>query len=246
MSVPPNEGSAVLQHPIVSVSVEWRRDLLRIALERQALRFGQFTLKSGRRSPYFFNSGRFDDGASFSALCAAYAQGIVEAVTSGALPEFDVLYGPAYKGIPLVAGVTMCLAREHNQNYSFIYNRKEAKTHGEGGTIVGMTVDTLVSQRVLLIDDVLTAGTAVGEAIGALSTYAVVNGVAPPPTVVGVVIALDRQETAGPQQPTTAAKCDAVATAASTAVTCTAATSAASTAAATAATAAVATAAATA
>eukprot|EP01071_Lankesteria_metandrocarpae_P002384 Lankesteria_metandrocarpae@DN2284_c0_g1_i1.p1 len=95
MSVPPNEGSAVLQHPIVSVSVEWRRDLLRIALERQALRFGQFTLKSGRRSPYFFNSGRFDDGASFSALCAAYAQGIVEAVTSGALPEFDVLYGPA-------------------------------------------------------------------------------------------------------------------------------------------------------
>ena len=145
---------------------------LNLALGRNALRFGQFTLKSGRVSPYFFNAGSFDDGASLAVLGQCYAATIV----ASGLP-FDMLFGPAYKGIPLVAATAAALYTHHGLNAPFAFNRKEAKTHGEGGAIVGRPL----AGRVLIIDDVITAGTAIRESIELIRAA-------------GVALALDRQE----------------------------------------------------
>ncbi|MFM1886877.1 MAG: hypothetical protein RL026_2034 [Pseudomonadota bacterium] len=154
-----------------------QRTFLELALQRQALRFGSFTLKSGRTSPYFFNAGAFDDGASLDVLGSAYAATIA---ASGL--QADLLFGPAYKGIPLVAATAAALYREHGRNLPFAFNRKEAKSHGEGGHLVGRKL----AGRVLIIDDVITAGTAIRESIEIIRAA----GAEP----AGVVLALDRQE----------------------------------------------------
>jgi orotate phosphoribosyltransferase len=156
---------------------EYQNEFIRLALARNALRFGEFTLKSGRVSPYFFNAGAFDDGASLAVLGRSYAA----AITDSGL-EFDMLFGPAYKGIPLVATAAAALFTQHGRNLPFAYNRKEAKTHGEGGTIVGRPL----AGRVLIIDDVITAGTAIRESIE------IIRGAGAVPA--GVALALDRQE----------------------------------------------------
>ena len=148
-----------------------------LALRKGNLRFGSFTLKSGRISPYFFNAGGFDDGASLGELAACYAGAIVE---SGI--EFDMLFGPAYKGIPLAAATAVALHQVHSRNVPYAYNRKEAKDHGEGGTIVGAPL----AGRVLIIDDVISAGTSVRESIGIIDAAGARSA--------GIAIALDRQE----------------------------------------------------
>jgi len=155
----------------------YQKEFIQLALAREALRFGEFTLKSGRTSPYFFNAGAFDDGASLAILGRAYAQAIVR---SGL--EFDMLFGPAYKGIPLAAATAASLYALHGRNLPFAFNRKEAKDHGEGGTIVGRRL----AGRVLIIDDVITAGTAIRESIGIIRAAGA--------TPAGVALALDRQE----------------------------------------------------
>ncbi len=124
-------------------------EFIRLALARNALRFGQFTLKSGRVSPYFFNAGSFDDGASLAVLGRCYAAAIARSGLA-----FDMLFGPAYKGIPLVAATAAALYADHGRNLPWAFNRKEAKTHGEGGSIVGRPL----AGRVLIVDDVITAG----------------------------------------------------------------------------------------
>lgn len=153
------------------------QDFVQFAIESGVLRFGEFKTKAGRMSPYFFNAGLFDDGAKLGRLAQFYARALL---ASGI--EFDVLFGPAYKGIPLGAAVAVELARL-GVNKPFAYNRKEAKDHGEGGTLVGAALD---GRRVLVVDDVLTAGTAVREA---LELIRAAGGIA-----AGVAIALDRQE----------------------------------------------------
>jgi len=140
------------------------------------LRFGQFRTKAGRLSPYFFNAGLFDDGASFGSLCDFYARAILAAGI-----DFDVMFGPAYKGIPLVAGTALKLA-EKGRNAPFCFNRKEAKDHGEGGTLIGAPL----AGRVLILDDVISAGTSVRESVD------IIRGAGAEPA--GVVIALDRME----------------------------------------------------
>ncbi len=154
------------------------QDFVRFALEAGVLRFGEFKTKAGRLSPYFFNAGLFDDGAKLGRLAGFYARRLIE---SGI--EFDMLFGPAYKGIPLAAAVAIELARL-GRNVPFAYNRKEAKDHGEGGTLVGAPV----RGRVLIVDDVMSAGTSVRESIAMIAAA----GAAP----AGVAIALDRQEKA--------------------------------------------------
>ncbi|TCW39991.1 orotate phosphoribosyltransferase [Marichromatium gracile] len=156
---------------------DYQRDLLDFATSIGALRFGEFTLKSGRQSPYFFNAGLFDTGVRLARLGEAFAQRIVDAGV-----EFDVLYGPAYKGIPLAATTAIALATKHDRDQPYAFNRKEAKDHGEGGTIVGSPL----RGRVLIIDDVITAGTSVRESVEIIRAA----GAEP----AGVVIALDRQE----------------------------------------------------
>lgn len=156
---------------------DYQQEFIRLALSRNALRFGEFTLKSGRVSPYFFNAGSFDDGASLSVLGRCYAAAIV---ASGL--QFDMLFGPAYKGIPLVAATAAALHAEHGRNLPYAFNRKEAKSHGEGGSIVGRAL----SGRVLIIDDVITAGTAIRESIEIIRAAGA--------TPAGVALALDRQE----------------------------------------------------
>lgn len=151
---------------------------LQLALDADALRFGEFTLKSGRVSPYFFNAGRFDSGAALATLAGCYADAI-EAAGIG----FDVLFGPAYKGIPLATALACEYARR-GRDVPVAFNRKEAKAHGEGGTLIGAPLD---GRRVLVVDDVITAGTAVGEALAHITAA---GG-----TPAGIVIALDRQET---------------------------------------------------
>jgi orotate phosphoribosyltransferase len=151
------------------------------AVQSQVLRFGEFKTKAGRLSPYFFNAGLFDDGAKLGRLAQFYAQRLIDA----GLP-FDMLFGPAYKGITLAAAVSIELARL-GHNKPFAYNRKEAKDHGEGGTLVGAPV----KGRVLIIDDVISAGTSVRESIDMISRAGA--------TPCGVVIALDRQEKATSQ-----------------------------------------------
>jgi len=148
-----------------------------LALRKGNLRFGSFTLKSGRVSPYFFNAGGFDDGASLAELADCYADAIVES-----LLEFDMLFGPAYKGIPLAAATAIALNARHGRNVPYAFNRKEAKDHGEGGTIVGAPLEG----SVLVIDDVISAGTSMRESIGII-------GAAEAKTA-GITIALDRQE----------------------------------------------------
>jgi orotate phosphoribosyltransferase len=146
-------------------------------LAKQVLRFGDFTLKSGRTSPYFFNAGLINDGGSLARLGACYAQAIVEAGVA-----FDMFFGPAYKGIPLATATAVAFADRHRRNVPIAYNRKEAKAHGEGGNLIGAPLDG----QVLIVDDVLTAGTAVRESIGIIKAA----GARP----AGVVLALDRQE----------------------------------------------------
>ncbi|HEB96829.1 MAG TPA: orotate phosphoribosyltransferase [Sedimenticola thiotaurini] len=156
---------------------EYQREFLDFALEVGVLKFGEFTLKSGRVSPYFFNAGLFNTGASLARLGRYYARTIVDSGIA-----FDVLFGPAYKGIPLAAVTAAALFEHHGIDVPYAFNRKEAKDHGEGGSIVGHAL----TGRVLIIDDVITAGTAVREAMEIIGA----NGAAP----AGVVIALDRQE----------------------------------------------------
>jgi orotate phosphoribosyltransferase len=131
---------------------DYQRQFLNLALARQALRFGEFTLKSGRVSPYFFNAGLFSDGASIAILGSCYAAALVH---SGL--QFELLFGPAYKGIPLVTATAMALAEHHQRNVPWAFNRKEAKDHGESGLVVGSPV----AGRVAIVDDVITAGTAI-------------------------------------------------------------------------------------
>lgn len=155
----------------------YQRDFLEFTARIGALRFGDFTLKSGRRSPYFFNTGLFDSGDRLACLARAYAA-CIDASGLG----FDVLFGPAYKGIPLAAATSMTLASELGRDIPYVFNRKEAKDHGEGGAIVGRPL----AGRVLIIDDVITAGTSVRESV------AIIRHAGAEPA--GVVIALDRQE----------------------------------------------------
>jgi len=155
----------------------YKQKFFELALAKGILRFGSFTLKSGRVSPYFFNAGGFDDGASLAELCSCYAA----AITASGL-GFDMLFGPAYKGIPLAAGTAMALHLDHARSVPFAYNRKETKDHGEGGSLVGAPLHG----RVLIVDDVISAGTSVRESIALIEEAGAV--------VAGVAIALDRQE----------------------------------------------------
>lgn len=154
----------------------FRQDFIRFVIERQVLRFGEFQTKAGRQSPYFFNSGLFNDGAALRELCQFYAQALLASRI-----EFDMLFGPAYKGIPLAAGAAIALA-EQGRNVPYCFNRKEAKDHGEGG----MTVGAALRGRVLIIDDVISAGTSVRESLE------IIRAADAEPC--GVVIALDRME----------------------------------------------------
>ncbi len=154
-----------------------QRAFLELAVARNVLRFGQFTLKSGRVSPYFFNAGLFDSGAALATLGVAYADA---AVRSGL--AFDMLFGPAYKGIVLAAVTATALAQQHGRDLPFAYDRKEAKDHGEGGVLVGASL----RGRVLIVDDVITAGTAIRQSI------ALIRAAGAEPA--GVLLALDREE----------------------------------------------------
>jgi len=156
--------------------VDFSRDFIEFACDRKVLRFGEFKTKAGRLSPYFFNAGLFNDGDSLARLCGFYAR----AILSAAIP-FDMLFGPAYKGIPLVAGTAITLA-QMGRNLPYCFNRKEAKDHGEGGMLIGAAP----AGRVLIIDDVISAGTSVGESVSVIKAAGA--------TPAGVVIALDRME----------------------------------------------------
>jgi orotate phosphoribosyltransferase len=156
---------------------DYQRAFLDLAQEAGVLRFGEFKLKSGRISPYFFNAGLFNTGASLARLGRFYAQAIVD---SGL--KFDLLFGPAYKGIPLAAVTAAALYDQHNRDLPYAFNRKESKDHGEGGAIVGHEL----AGRIAIIDDVITAGTAIRESVAIIRAQGA--------TPAGVVIALDRQE----------------------------------------------------
>ena len=156
---------------------DYKQAFIALALARGALKFGSFTLKSGRESPYFFNAGLFNTGAALAELGDCYADTIAAAGL-----EFDVLFGPAYKGIPLATATAVALAARHDRDVPWVFNRKEAKDHGEGGNLVGAPL----AGRVLVIDDVITAGTAIRESID------IIHAAGGEPC--GVVLALDRQE----------------------------------------------------
>jgi orotate phosphoribosyltransferase len=156
---------------------DYQQEFVDFALQQGVLRFGEFTLKSGRVSPYFFNAGLFNTGESLSRLGKYYAQAIVDSGIA-----FDVLFGPAYKGIPLAAATVVALADYHDRDIPYCFNRKEAKDHGEGGNLVGAPLEG----RVLIIDDVITAGTAIREAMDIIEANQA--------KAVGVAIALDRME----------------------------------------------------
>lgn len=153
------------------------QDFVRFAVDQGALRFGEFTLKSGRISPYFFNAGQFQTGAALSALGGFYARTLIQAGIG-----FDMLFGPAYKGIPLVTATAIALARDLDRDVPWAFNRKEAKDHGEGGSLVGAPL----AGRVVIVDDVITAGTAVRESVTLIRQAGA--------TPVAVLICLDRQE----------------------------------------------------
>jgi orotate phosphoribosyltransferase len=164
-------------HHLSSDVKSYQREFLDLALRKNALRFGEFTLKSGRVSPYFFNAGLFDSGAALDMLGRAYAQA---ALDSGI--AFDMLFGPAYKGIALATTAAVALARDRARDVPLAFNRKEAKDHGEGGTLIGAPL----KGRVLIVDDVISAGTAIRESLALIRSHGA--------TTAGVLIALDRQE----------------------------------------------------
>lgn len=155
----------------------YQKAFIEFTLSLNVLRFGEFTLKSGRTSPYFFNAGLFNSGQSLARLGRFYAEAIIASEL-----DYDLMFGPAYKGIPLAAATTVALAEHHQQDVPYCFNRKEAKDHGEGGTIVGAPL----AGRVLIIDDVITAGTAIRESMQIIEQA---NA-----TPAGIIIALDRQE----------------------------------------------------
>lgn len=156
---------------------DYQRDFIQFAVDRGVLKFGQFTLKSGRTSPYFFNAGLFNTGGDLAKLGQFYAQALVNANI-----DFDVLFGPAYKGIPIATTTAVALADKHGVDTPYCFNRKEAKTHGEGGNLVGSALEG----KVMLVDDVITAGTAIRESMQLIEA----NNA----NLAGVLIALDRQE----------------------------------------------------
>lgn len=155
----------------------FQRAFIESALAHQVLKFGEFTLKSGRQSPYFFNAGLFNTGRALAQLGRCFADAIVHSDV-----QFDVLFGPAYKGIPIASATAMALADQHDRNVPWCFNRKEAKDHGEGGSLVGAPLQG----QVLVVDDVITAGTAIREVMTLIDHS--------PATLGGVVVALDRQE----------------------------------------------------
>jgi orotate phosphoribosyltransferase len=156
---------------------DYQRAFIEFALERQVLKFGQFELKSGRISPYFFNAGLFNTGQDLAKLGQYYAQALMAANI-----DYDVLFGPAYKGIPIATTTAVALADKHNVDVPYCFNRKEAKKHGEGGNLVGSPL----SGRIMLVDDVITAGTAIRESMQLIEQNKA--------QLAGVLIALDRQE----------------------------------------------------
>jgi orotate phosphoribosyltransferase len=166
---------------------DYQREFLSFAIDTDVLRFGEFTLKSGRHSPYFFNAGAFSTGRGLSRLGQFYAAALE---TSGL--EVDMLFGPAYKGIPLAACTAIALAERHDRDLPFAFNRKEAKDHGEGGSIVGSPL----RGRVLIVDDVITAGTSVRESVAIIRAAGA--------TPAGVLIALDRRERGSGARPAAA------------------------------------------
>ncbi len=155
----------------------YQREFIEFALEKQVLKFGEFTLKSGRKSPYFFNAGLFNTGRDLARLGRFYAAALVD---SGI--EFDVLFGPAYKGIPIATTTAVALADHHDVDTPYCFNRKEAKDHGEGGNLVGSKLEG----RVMLVDDVITAGTAIRESMELIQANKA--------DLAGVLVAIDRQE----------------------------------------------------
>ncbi|WP_318482431.1 orotate phosphoribosyltransferase [Photobacterium leiognathi] len=155
----------------------YQRQFIEFALEKGVLKFGEFTLKSGRKSPYFFNAGLFNTGRDLARLGRFYAEALVDAKI-----EFDVLFGPAYKGIPIATTTAVALADHHDVDMPYCFNRKEAKNHGEGGNLVGSALEG----RIMLVDDVITAGTAIRESMEIIKA----NGA----DLAGVLVAIDRQE----------------------------------------------------
>ncbi|MDH6026997.1 orotate phosphoribosyltransferase [Vibrio splendidus] len=155
----------------------YQREFIEFALEKEVLKFGEFTLKSGRKSPYFFNAGLFNTGRDLARLGRFYAAALAD---SGI--EFDVLFGPAYKGIPIATTTAVALADHHDVDTPYCFNRKEAKSHGEGGNLVGSELEG----RIMLVDDVITAGTAIRESMEIIQA----NGA----DLAGVLVAIDRQE----------------------------------------------------
>jgi orotate phosphoribosyltransferase len=156
---------------------DYQRDFIEFALARNVLKFGQFTLKSGRTSPYFFNAGLFNTGGDLAKLGQFYAQALQRSAI-----KFDVLFGPAYKGIPIATTTAVALADKHGVDKPYCFNRKETKTHGEGGNLVGSPL----AGKIMLVDDVITAGTAIRESMQLIAA----NNA----QLAGVLIALDRQE----------------------------------------------------
>ncbi len=156
---------------------DYQSEFIKLAIDVEALSFGEFTLKSGRISPYFFNAGKFQTGAAVSKLGKFYAQALMASNV-----KFDMLFGPAYKGIPLAAVTVAALAEQHDRDLPFCYNRKEAKTHGEGGSLVGAPLQG----RVAIIDDVITAGTAIREVLSIIDEHDAKPA--------AVVVGLNRQE----------------------------------------------------
>jgi orotate phosphoribosyltransferase len=161
------------------MTAAYQSEFIDLCVRLGVLKFGTFTLKSGRESPYFFNAGLFSTGAAINAVGRAYAEALAESDLA-----FDMIFGPAYKGIPLVTVTAAAMAERHGRNLPFSYNRKEAKDHGEGGSIVGSPL----AGRVLIVDDVITAGTAIRESIEIIRQAGA--------TPAGVLLALDRQERA--------------------------------------------------
>lgn len=155
----------------------YQREFIEFAMSKDVLKFGEFTLKSGRISPYFFNAGLFNSGRDLARLGRFYAAALVDSKI-----QYDVLFGPAYKGIPIASATAVQLAEIHDQDVPYCFNRKEAKTHGEGGNLVGSPL----AGRIMLVDDVITAGTAIRESMDIIN--------ANDANLAGVLIALDRQE----------------------------------------------------
>jgi orotate phosphoribosyltransferase len=156
---------------------DYQREFIEFAIEKQVLRFGEFTLKSGRVSPYFFNAGLFKTGGDLARLGRFYAATLIDAKI-----DFDLVFGPAYKGIPIATTTTVALYDHHNIDVPYCFNRKEAKTHGEGGSLVGAELEG----KIMLVDDVITAGTAIRESMEIIKAHGA--------QLSGVLIALDRQE----------------------------------------------------